>query len=203
MVLSSEKFEWRFVSDIDLRGLAIVTEPRTIISRPYFAFGSNLSITQMRERCEYSHFICVGVLRNWKWIINKRGVANIVPSANTSDIIYGFVYNLQVDDEAELDAREGHAYRKVILPVEVGFDKGKATGWQMVDAMTYVDIKNVQGGTPREEYIPRMKAAMKHALVKGVPIKYVEDCVYPFFDQAFKDGVNAFHKDLQATIDSI
>jgi gamma-glutamylcyclotransferase len=44
----------------------------------YFAYGSNLSTEQMRERCPYSTAVGLGKMTGWKWIINRRGYANVV-----------------------------------------------------------------------------------------------------------------------------
>ncbi|KAI1759455.1 hypothetical protein GGR53DRAFT_143210 [Hypoxylon sp. FL1150] len=44
----------------------------------YFAYGSNLSTSQMRDRCPQSTPVALARLPGWKWIINTRGVANIV-----------------------------------------------------------------------------------------------------------------------------
>ncbi|ESZ95000.1 AIG2 family protein [Sclerotinia borealis F-4128] len=45
----------------------------------YFAYGSNLSLTQMHTRCPHSTYYGLGVLYGYRWIINERGYANIVP----------------------------------------------------------------------------------------------------------------------------
>ncbi|KAA8572454.1 hypothetical protein EYC84_003074 [Monilinia fructicola] len=44
----------------------------------YFAYGSNLSLTQMKARCPNSTYYGLGVLQGYRWIINQRGYANIV-----------------------------------------------------------------------------------------------------------------------------
>ncbi|KAK8009008.1 AIG2 family protein [Apiospora marii] len=113
----------------------------------YFAYGSNLSSTQMKARCPTAVPVGLGYLPDWTWLINKRGYANIVqnpaddqanskPSAdvtaNTHDHhsvpkdssapgVYGVVYTLQPADEAELDVCEGvpTAYQKATLNVAV------------------------------------------------------------------------------------
>ncbi|TVY44480.1 hypothetical protein LOCC1_G003411 [Lachnellula occidentalis] len=46
----------------------------------YFAYGSNLSLTQMASRCPTSTYHALAALRGWKWIIGERGYANIVAS---------------------------------------------------------------------------------------------------------------------------
>ncbi|KAI1771156.1 hypothetical protein F4818DRAFT_214208 [Hypoxylon cercidicola] len=44
----------------------------------YFAYGSNLSSSQMRDRCPSSTPVGLARLCGWTWLINKRGYANIV-----------------------------------------------------------------------------------------------------------------------------
>ncbi|KAH8668779.1 hypothetical protein BX600DRAFT_510843 [Xylariales sp. PMI_506] len=49
----------------------------------YFAYGSNLSPTQMAQRCPESRVLGLAHLPGWKWLINDRGYANIVQEDNT------------------------------------------------------------------------------------------------------------------------
>lgn len=44
----------------------------------YFAYGSNLSLTQMKQRCPGSKFLGVALLEQWTWGISVRGYANVV-----------------------------------------------------------------------------------------------------------------------------
>ncbi|KAI1413174.1 hypothetical protein F5Y13DRAFT_161727 [Hypoxylon sp. FL1857] len=44
----------------------------------YFAYGSNLSPTQMQVRCPSSPPVGLAYLPGWTWLINERGYANIV-----------------------------------------------------------------------------------------------------------------------------
>lgn len=116
--------------------------------RYYFAYGSNLSPTQMLARCPNSEPLCLAHLPHpWSWLINARGYANIVhqsypdgvatldgtaPEAktikhagrgghDTGPGVYGVLYALGPDDEALLDLYEGvpDAYEKVLLPVRL------------------------------------------------------------------------------------
>ncbi|KAI0975227.1 hypothetical protein F4678DRAFT_419675 [Xylaria arbuscula] len=103
--------------------------------RLYFAYGSNLSTTQMQQRCPQSTAIGLARLTDWTWIINQRGYANIVlerpltadekgtksitsdghdPSTDPGAEVYGLVYRLHPDDEPTLDRYEGvgYAYEK-------------------------------------------------------------------------------------------
>ncbi|KAI1424966.1 hypothetical protein F5Y12DRAFT_714831 [Xylaria sp. FL1777] len=115
--------------------------------RLYFAYGSNLSTTQMRHRCPRSTPISLAYVSNWTWIINERGYANIVAigcapadktglEAETSDgghvtgsSVYGLVYRLHPDDEAKLDRYEGVGFayeRWMILATEAKYPTGDA-----------------------------------------------------------------------------
>ncbi|MCJ1421377.1 hypothetical protein MMC32_007740 [Xylographa parallela] len=145
----------------------------------YFAYGSNLSLLQMQARCPSSRFVGVGLLNGWKWIINERGYANIVPMREASspsvseNYIYGLVYVLGPADEDSLDMYEGvpEAYTKEKVAVSLwpeGKDVLDDAGWNAV-ALVYVDRKRVENGTPRLEYVQRMRRGALEAEKKGVP----------------------------------
>ncbi|KAI0108992.1 hypothetical protein GGR51DRAFT_558789 [Nemania sp. FL0031] len=89
--------------------------------RLYFAYGSNLSTAQMRDRCPNSTPIGLAHLTGWTWIINERGYANVVPSPKTTTGagVYGLVYRLHPSDERQLDICEGvgYAYEREMLEV--------------------------------------------------------------------------------------
>ncbi|KAL8934568.1 MAG: hypothetical protein Q9216_005843 [Gyalolechia sp. 2 TL-2023] len=87
--------------------------------RLYFAFGSNLHLGQMARRCPESRYIGTGHLHDYRFQINERGYANVVPSPG--NCVEGLVYLLSKNDEERLDQHEGvpTAYEKHSLPVEV------------------------------------------------------------------------------------
>lgn len=121
--------------------LTITDENRSEIL--YFAYGSNLSTEQMRQRCPYSTAVGLGKVTGWRWIINARGYANIVRESEDIDTqkdddggvekvdeqkgksrmeddteesqVYGMLYLLPVEDEERLDRYEGvpWAYEKL------------------------------------------------------------------------------------------
>ncbi|KAH7053098.1 hypothetical protein B0J12DRAFT_739227 [Macrophomina phaseolina] len=113
----------------------------------YFAYGSNLWLAQMAQRCPTSRYVGVARLRGrrWRWLINERGYANVVGEAASSgpspppddtvpasndpgpsaadgyaNLVYGMLYALQPADEARLDVSEGvpEAYGKEWLEVD-------------------------------------------------------------------------------------
>lgn len=99
----------------------------------YFAYGSNLSPTQMRMRCTHdptlsAHPVAIAALDSWRWLICQFGYANVVPPAglrvgrqitegdavpeSISESIphggvYGVLYEMSQEDEKLLDGYEG------------------------------------------------------------------------------------------------
>lgn len=170
----------------------------------YFAYGSNLSLTQMHARCPASIYVGIGRLQGYRWIINTRGYANVVPVSPTvvhpvpSDnptgptsltvpdtgtdpteedtYVYGLVYSLQPADEKSLDWYEGvpEDYAKESLAVEV-WETGTVTGsGKVVSALVYVDGLRTTEGRIREEYVFRMRRAFREAVERGVPRGWME-----------------------------
>lgn len=96
----------------------------------YFAYGSNLSPTQMRSRCQIdpAHSgkpLAIATLPHWRWLICEAGYANVlpqpglrvptqdsdtahkVPISGTEDAVYGVLYQMDLGDERILDGYEG------------------------------------------------------------------------------------------------
>ena len=131
----------------------------------YFAYGSNMKHTQMRERCPDSRFIkavCLnnaefrydGHSRNW----DNKAVANIV-NANGGNV-WGGLFEVNENDLAQLDWHEGFpkSYGKKI--VQVNDAEGK-----VYDAWVYFRIGEVKG-RPSKNY-------------RGTILEGAEDCNLP------------------------
>ncbi|OQE29716.1 hypothetical protein PENSTE_c002G02095 [Penicillium steckii] len=95
----------------------------------YFAYGSNLSPTQMSTRCTSSPKssipLAIAFLPKWRWFICTAGYANVLPPTNlrinkqsseegtsvsqsgVQDGVYGILYDMHPDDERILDGYEG------------------------------------------------------------------------------------------------
>ena len=79
--------------------------PRTSDRWHYFAYGSNMSLKQMAERCPSSLFMGKGRIDGYRFQINDRGVANIVESGR--DFVEGLIYQIDGEDKRQLDRSEG------------------------------------------------------------------------------------------------
>ncbi|EED12614.1 conserved hypothetical protein [Talaromyces stipitatus ATCC 10500] len=83
----------------------------------YFAYGSNLSPTQMHLRCEHDPStsgrpLAIARIDRWRWLICERGYANIIPPkewriGRQSDVVFGVLYEMTPEDEYLLDGYEG------------------------------------------------------------------------------------------------
>ena len=135
----------------------------------YFAYGSNLWIKQMKDRCPNHRRIGNAILNGYRWIISARGYANIVMSSQ--DVVYGFVYEISESDEENLDHYEGvsvGSYRKELLSVDIN--------GLLTSCLVYIDpIENE--GTPSNEYIDRINKGIEDA---ELPSDYVQSTIRRF-----------------------
>lgn len=113
----------------------------------YFAYGSNLSPTQMQQRCTFNPKLsakplAIAVLHKWRWLICEAGYANVLPPAGMrvgpqrsdlaekipvsgeEDAIYGILYEMDPRDERLLDGYEGvdHSAEEADGRGQVGVD---------------------------------------------------------------------------------
>ena len=170
----------------------MTTQESSTTSQLYFAYGSNLSLYQMRTRCPTSSYYGLGILPGWRWIISKRGYANVVRVSDDEkskggvegECVWGMLYTLEPADERLLDRAEGvpYSYEKEVLDIHL---VSSADGSQVrlevkVQALVYVDYKRTTPSTSKEEYITRMNRGIRNAVEKGMDMEYVEKVMRPF-----------------------
>lgn len=102
----------------------------------YLAYGSNLHIEHMQQRCPTAEVLGTSTLHGYQLVFN--GVATIEPDPDRSVPV--LLWDIKPADEIPLDRYEGypHLYRRETVQVELG---GKT-----VDAMVY--IMNSEGTAP-------------------------------------------------------
>nr|OQO24403.1 hypothetical protein B0A51_05783 [Rachicladosporium sp. CCFEE 5018] len=161
----------------------------------YFAYGSNLRMSQMADRCPSSLYKGIAMLTGYRWQINERGVANVVESP--PDCVEGLLFSIDESDERTLDRSEGVRLgfyeKKTMLLVSRGLSRARYLAQQQQDeknaaeqpsktavyALVYVSSRYVQKGCIREEFIDRMKAAMADAGLLGISRQYLGAYLYP------------------------
>jgi hypothetical protein len=145
--------------------------------RPYFAFGSNLSLDQMRKRCPGHELAGIAVLANHRVVCNKAksdGVnycAGIIQSPG--DEVLGALYKLTPGDIKSLDKEEGcwegteHYFRDAVD----FYVKNRATG-EVINAFTYFVARPVAPQKPAPEYAEIIFQGCRH---HGLPEEYVKN----------------------------
>src|SRR4051794_9122870 len=74
------------------RFLLRVTEGSTTDWAIYFAYGSNMIASQMARRCPGARLIGPALIRDYRFRINRRGVATVLPE--TAAIVRGALWSL-------------------------------------------------------------------------------------------------------------
>ena len=146
----------------------------------YFAYGSNLSLEQMNKRCPESVKIEKGILKNYKWIINSRGYANVIKSS--SDYVEGVVFRITKHDECTLDKKEGvklGCYEKKTLRILMGtFER---------ECLVYVD-PIVTEGKIKSDYAKKINQGIidsklsPHYIEKYLR-KFIPDCSFDHYTE--------------------
>jgi len=127
----------------------------------YFAYGSNLSVRQMRARCATARVDARAVLRNhalaFGGFSERWGgpVATLLPVRGAE--VEGLLYVLQPADLRSLDRHEGHpfVYERVKLPVTDEHGRRRR-------AEVYVQRRAILGGfSPPPRYARVLRRAYK------------------------------------------
>jgi gamma-glutamylcyclotransferase (GGCT)/AIG2-like uncharacterized protein YtfP len=120
-------------------------------TEPYFAYGSNLNITDMRARCLDARPGVPARLEGWR--LTFRGVADIEPAEGRT--VHGALWWLSPRDIRALDRYEGAPsnYRRQIIEVKTG--EGRLT------AMTYVMTHGDYLGLPSPWYLGRIETGFE------------------------------------------
>jgi hypothetical protein len=127
----------------------------------YFAYGSNLNLRQMRERCPGARHIMRAVLPGYRLAFvahskrwNGAGVASVVSDSTAS--VPGLLYAMTEDDVGRLHGFEGvpHAYNP--HPVEVVRSDGQA-----MPAYTYVHSRDT-ANPPAKGYFDIIWRGYRH-----------------------------------------
>lgn len=75
--------------------------------RRYLAYGSNMIVGQMRRRCPAARQVETLCVPGWRFVINRRGVATILPDPEAR--ICGLLWQVSPACETALDRYEGIA----------------------------------------------------------------------------------------------
>ena len=122
----------------------------------YFAYGSNLSQKQMRQRCPESKPKLVAILPNYKLVFTdwsrqwRGGVATI--KRFSGEKVLGAIYEITESDLRRLDRYEGYPQSYSRIKVIV-FDANN----EPIEAVTYAKAGQLKEVPPSKEYLALMQ----------------------------------------------
>jgi len=131
----------------------------------YFAYGSNMDSSRMGRMCSNARLSGIGIVLDYRFIINQAGLATVVPEAGRK--VYGVLWVLSEGDLLCLDEYEDVAsglYSRV--PVKVTLMRGAVS-----NALVYV-AANDKPGSPGSQYLEAIVAA---ATRHGFPEPYIQE----------------------------
>lgn len=142
----------------------------------YFAYGSNLSREQMKERCPnfQGDVYDIGYVKDKKLCFPRYsenwggGVASIEDCPGTN--VWGAIYEVTDEDRQKLDGREGCApgrYRRV------DGVKIETLQHQALNCFLYVAIPD-RAAPPAKKYVDRILDGMNELIKHGMPIDHVQ-----------------------------
>lgn len=129
----------------------------------YFAYGSNMDLTQMAERCPGAVLLGQGVLAGYRFGINPRGYATVV--ADATEQVLGLVWSITEAHRQTLDHFESVPDHYLPQQVAVGCADG------VVRHMLIYTAVNASPGVPQPGYLEKILAAARH---QGFPSAYLE-----------------------------
>ena len=123
-------------------------------SRYYIAYGSNLSIEQMKHRTPDAQIVGTAMLKGWRLLFRQFATIERKAKFNTPVLIW----KISEQDERNLDRYEGfpHFYVKKNLKVAVksleGFDIGTLTAMVYIMTPEAVKLRDISPLPSRQYY---------------------------------------------------
>ena len=131
----------------------------------YFAYGSNMDLAAMAERCPRSHPLGTArLMRHRFYLMGQTGYASVRRDPRAT--VHGLLFELALADVPALDLYEDVAhglYTKAHQPVVVGEGASRR-------ALLYYGVDQSEGGAPPATY---MEGVVTAARAAALPSAYV------------------------------
>ena len=141
----------------------------------YFAYGSNMNIEQMRERCPSARPVAKATLIGYRFDFSRKsdrwngGVAGILPASTGA--VEGVVYEVSAEDLSVLDGYEGVGngrYRREAMTVQLQ-DGTRVAAW------TYFANQEPGGPfPPSKEYLDTIISGAREHNLSG---EYIDQLI--------------------------
>lgn len=137
----------------------------------YFAYGSNLSLSQMFARVGEWSASRKATLKGWKLVFNVnskkwgKGAANIIRTEDPNDVVYGATYLIRKEKLCVLSTYEG------VMPKDVTVE----SNGKDVLAKTYVFRKDKTPSEPPKAYLQAIIEGLRqHGYDENIINKYLK-----------------------------
>lgn len=122
----------------------------------YFAYGSNINLEQMRERCPDAKAVGPVTLENYELQFRGSGFATVAPKK--SSVVHGLLWKLTPESEQALDRYEGYPRHYTKEQVSVRTADGAA-----VSVMVYIMAEPMcrQPALPYPRYYRAIQQGLK------------------------------------------
>jgi hypothetical protein len=140
----------------------------------HFGYGSNINLASLKAKRVVPRTSEAAVLRGWRLRFNVRhffrhegGVANIEPTGNASDVVWGIVHLCEPPHLALLDAAEacGHGYDRVEVSVHTDSGGRRAIAYRGIPSLLDEECR------PTQRYL---NIRLKGAAAAGLDPDYVD-----------------------------
>ncbi len=132
----------------------------------YFAYGSNMDTAQMAVRCPGARMVGPACLEGYRFMINMRGVATVVPEQGA--LVHGVLWEIGPEDRASLDSYEGVDHKLYGTADITMFMRDSG---EEIAAFIYV-ARDSTPGRPRKGYLDKIVRAGEKV---GFPQEYMDE----------------------------
>lgn len=129
--------------------------------RLYLAYGSNLNLAQMKNRCPGAKLLGYAMVNNYRLIFRGSGSGNYLSiEPEIGNTVPCGVFSITPKDERNLDNYEGFPrfYKKMELHTVLNCNDGST---KKICAMVYYLPKECQAGLPTSSYVRTCKQGYK------------------------------------------
>ncbi len=148
----------------------------------YFAYGSNINLDQMAQRCPEAEVVGPVTLPDHELLFRYSGVATIRPKKDS--VVHGLLWNISPRDERSLDYYEGFPTLYDKQQVEVQDMDGNA-----IPVMAYVMTRerSREPAPPPEFYYEGIKEGF---VQNGLPVEALEQSLRQVWREARQMELN-------------
>lgn len=148
----------------------------------YFAYGSNLDLEQMAQRCPDAEIVGPVKLENYELRFRGSGFATV--ASQEGSVVYGLLWKITPQCEQSLDRYEGypHYYPKETVAV-------KDAGGAEIPVMVYI-MAEPYCRRPALPFSYYYRVIQRGFEANGLPVEALQDARNRTIDEVFSGKVN-------------